>query len=244
MEHSAESWERCLPIEHSQSLNEFIDACNRHVGLRKHSRLCFLNAAQNEAKCEWDSMGDSYDFRTETIPYGGPSSQAGGGDDLRQWFAIETRHRFEKKVFAQLDHQGFEVFLPLLTEHHVWSDRRKTITVPLFPGYAFVSIDQSRVSRHSVLQTVGLIRFVSFGGRVLPIPSKQIEDLQLLQQEKGEFSLHSFVHAGQRVRIRGGCLHGLEGTLVHNEKQRLVISIQSIQRSVSIEAEGYELELV
>ena len=189
-------------------------------------------------------MGGSYGFRTGTIPYSGPSLPASGEDDLRQWFAIETRPRFEKKVFAQLDHQGVEVFLPLLTESHMWSDRRKTVTVPLFPGYAFVHINQSRVSWHAVLQTAGLIRFVSFGGTVLPIPSKQIEDLQLLLQEKGQFSLHPFVHAGQRVRIRGGCLNGLEGTLVQNERQKLVISIQSIQRSLAIEAEGYELELV
>jgi transcription antitermination factor NusG len=163
---------------------------------------------------------------------------------LPQWFAVETRHRFEKKILAQLVHQGFTVFLPLLTEHHRWSDRQKAITVPLFPGYAFVHIDQSRDSWQAVLRTTGLIRFVSFGGMVVAVPPKQIEDLQLLLKEKGLFSLHAFVHAGQRVRIRNGCLHGLEGILVQHEKKKLVISIQSIQRSLAIEIEGYELELV
>jgi transcription antitermination factor NusG len=79
---------------------------------------------------------------------------------------------------------------------------------------------------------------------VIAVPPKQIEDLQLLLQEKGLFSLHPFVHVGQRVRIRNGCLHGLEGILVQHEKKKLVISIQSIQRSLAIEIEGYELELV
>ena len=79
---------------------------------------------------------------------------------------------------------------------------------------------------------------------MVAIPPKQIEDLQLLLQQKGLFSLHPFVHAGQRVRIRGGCLHGLEGLLVQHEKKKLVISIQSIQRSLALEIEGYELELV
>jgi transcriptional antiterminator NusG len=165
-----------------------------------------------------------------------------GGASPR-WFAVETRHRFEKKVLAQLGHQGFDVFLPLLTEHHTWSDRQKIITVPLFPGYAFVHIDESRYSWQTVLRTAGLIRFVSFGGIVVAIPPKEIEDLQLLLQEKGLFSLHPFVHTGQRVRIRGGCLHGLEGILVQHEKKKLVISIQSIQRSLAVEIEGYELEL-
>jgi len=107
-----------------------------------------------------------------------------------------------------------------------------------------VHLDQSRDAWQGVLRTAGLIGFVSFGGSIVAVPSKQIEDLQLLLQEKTPFSMHSFVHAGQRVRIRGGCLHGLEGMLVQNEKRKLVISIESIQRSLAIELQGYELELV
>jgi transcription antitermination factor NusG len=163
---------------------------------------------------------------------------------LPQWFAVQTRYRFEKKVVAQLEQKRCDVYLPLLTEHHTWSDREKAVTTPLFPGYAFVRIDQSSVTRRAVLQTAGLIGFVSFAGRVTPVPPKQIEDLQLLLREKGLFSLHAFTHAGQRVRIRGGCLNGLEGVLVQHEKGKLMISIESIQRSLAIEIQGYELELI
>ena len=85
---------------------------------------------------------------------------------------------------------------------------------------------------------------MSFGGLITAVPPKQIEDLQLLLQDKALFSLHPFVRAGQRVRIRGGCLHGLEGVLVRHEKEKLLISIESIQRSLAIEVQGYELELV
>jgi transcription antitermination factor NusG len=161
-----------------------------------------------------------------------------------QWFAVQTRYRFEKKVAVQLTHKSCEVYLPLVTEHHRWSDRQKVLTTPLFPGYAFVRIDRSRDARQMVLKTAGLIGFVSFGGVVAPVPAKQIEDLKLLLREKEDFSLHAFVQAGQHVRIRGGCLHGLEGVLLKHEKEKLVISIESIQRSLAIEIQGYELELV
>jgi transcriptional antiterminator NusG len=161
-----------------------------------------------------------------------------------QWFAVQIRYRFEKRVVAQLNHKSCEVYLPLMTEHHSWSDRKKAITVPLFPGYAFVHIDQSCDARRSVLQTAGLIGFVSFGGIVQEVPAKQIEDLQLLLHGKESFSLHAFVHTGQRVRIRGGCLHGLEGVLLEHGKGKLLISIESIRRSLAIEIQGYELELV
>ena len=159
------------------------------------------------------------------------------------WFAVHTRYRFEKKVVAQLNYKRYEVYLPLRTEKHVWSDRAQVVTTALFPGYVFVHIDQSSEARCAVLQTAGLLGFVTFGGMVIPVPPAQIERLQLLLQEKVLFSLHPFVHVGQRVRIRGGCLDGLEGVLLQH-MGKLVISIELIQRSLAIEIQGYELDFV
>src|SRR5579863_5094631 len=99
-----------------------------------------------------------------------PWPQAVAADIPQQWFAVRTRFRFEKKVVAQLNHKNCEVYLPLLTEHHAWSDRSKVLTAPLFPGYAFVHIDKSLGARQIVLQTAGLIGFVSFGGMVRQCP--------------------------------------------------------------------------
>jgi transcription antitermination factor NusG len=160
------------------------------------------------------------------------------------WFAVLTRYRFEKTVAAQLERKSCGVCLPMLTEYRSWSDREKRVSIPLFPGYVFVRIDESRNTRQAVLQTHGLIGFVSFGGIVAAIPAKQIEDMQLLLREKGCLFPHAYAVAGQRVRIRGGCLQGVEGLLVENEKGKLVISIEMIRRSLVVEVQGYELELV
>lgn len=161
-----------------------------------------------------------------------------------QWFAIQTRCRFEKKVASQLREKGCEIYLPLRTECHTWSDRQKSVTIPLFPGYAFVQMDWSAPERRRVLETAGLIGFVSFGKTAVPIPQKQIENLQLLLKENTPFSLHPFVRVGQRVRVRGGSLDGLEGIFLRCDKGKLVISIDTIQRSLAIEICGYELELI
>jgi transcription antitermination factor NusG len=164
--------------------------------------------------------------------------------EAAQWYAILTRYRFEKKVTAQLRGKGVETFLPLLEQVRRWSDRRKALQVPLFAGYAFVRLDLCSASRLGVLRTEGVLRFVTFGADPAAIPAKQIEDLQRLLSHKIPCSLHAFLAVGQRVRIRGGCLDGLEGILEQNEEKNLVISIESIQRSVAIKIEGYELELV
>jgi len=160
------------------------------------------------------------------------------------WFTLQTRYRFEKKAAAQLSTKGLEVFLPLRKENRAWSDRTKVVTVPLFPGYAFVRSSRSVALRLLVLQTVGVMGFVSFAGHPAVVPLKQIEDLQLLLAEEVPFSLYPFVQVGRRVRIRGGCLHGVEGLLTQRDKGKLVISIESIQRSLAIEIQGYEVEMI
>ena len=66
----------------------------------------------------------------------------------------------------------------------------------------------------------------------------------MLLSQKVPCALHAFLKIGQQVRIRGGCLDGLVGILEQSGQKNLIISIESIQRSVAIKIEGYELELV
>src|SRR5246127_1487710 len=150
------------------------------------------------------------------------------------WYALETRHRCEKKVVQQLTRLGVETFLPELTEVHRWSDRKKTVTIPLFAGYAFVKLDRSRATRLRVLQTPGVIGLVSSQGKAVPVPAEQLEYLRKLLREKVECSIHAFLRAGQRVRVRGGCLDGVEGVLAEGGDKHLVISIDCLQRSLAV----------
>jgi transcription antitermination factor NusG len=161
-----------------------------------------------------------------------------------QWYAIQTRYRFERRVTVQLQHKGLRTFLPLLKEFHNWSDRLQPVFIPLFSGYAFVHLDQTAGLRMDVLQTEGVIGFIAIGGIAIPIPPKQIEDLQMLLSRKTPCALHAFLKVGQAVRIRGGSLDGIEGILERSGNKNLVISLAAIQRSIAITIEGYELELI
>jgi transcription antitermination factor NusG len=78
-----------------------------------------------------------------------------------------------------------------------------------------------------------------------PIPDEQIENLQIAIREKIPCAVHPFISAGQRVRIRGGSLNGVEGILMRQcGEQSVVISVELLRRSVSIRVEGFEIELV
>jgi transcription antitermination factor NusG len=95
------------------------------------------------------------------------------------------------------------------------------------------------------LQTQGVVDFVGMQGRGIPIPEEQIEAVKTLISGEVPFTKHAFLRVGQRVRVRGGSLDGVEGILLaQNGSRNLVISVESIQRSVSVRIEGYDVEPV
>jgi transcription antitermination factor NusG len=162
-----------------------------------------------------------------------------------RWYAVQTRARHEKKVATQIRNKGIETFLPLITQTHRWSDRNKKVRLPMFPCYSFLRLDASLHKQVAVLQTPGVVGFVGIRGAGLPIPDKEIEDVQTLLASDVPCTLYPFLKVGQRVRIRGGCLDGVEGVLVaKNGNRNLVVSIEMIQRSVGICIKGYDVEPV
>jgi transcription termination/antitermination protein NusG len=159
------------------------------------------------------------------------------------WYAIRTRSRHEKMVARQLDGLLIENFLPLCNTLQRWSDRRKQVELPLFPGYTFVRVVYSPGERVRVLRTHGVAGFVGTQGRGIPIPDQQIHDIKTLLSQKVPVEAHTALQVGQRVRIRGGALDGVEGILQAQKNERiLVISINPIQRAISINLDGYDIE--
>ena len=145
----------------------------------------------------------------------------------------------------QLGEKQITALLPLLKEVHRWSDRRKTVEQPLFPGYVFVRIPKENEVRISVLRTSGVVRFVGIQGDAIPIPDKEIEDIQTLLSTDIPLGVFPFLRVGQKVRIRGGYLDGVEGVLVgKNADRSVVVSIELIQRSVAIRVTGFDLETI
>jgi transcription termination/antitermination protein NusG len=160
-----------------------------------------------------------------------------------RWYAVRTRSRHEKLVARQLETQGIESFLPVVNKINQWSDRKKEVQEPLFSGYTFVRLDHSSNDRVRVLQTQGVVQFVGVQGVGVPIPDQEIENINTLLSSKMGYQERPFLYVGQRVRICGGALDGLEGILTaENNDQSVVISVGLIQRSLSVRVAGYNVE--
>ena len=159
-----------------------------------------------------------------------------------KWYALHTRPRHEKKVDIELQEKGVTTYLPLLTQVRRWSDRRKIIRVPLFSCYVFVNSMLDSATRLRISNLWGALGLVGFSGQTLPIPDVQIESIRTLLANNVGVSPHPFLKEGQRVRVRGGALDGIEGILVANRSRRLVISIETISHSLSINLENQDVE--
>lgn len=175
------------------------------------------------------------------MPIGSESETANG----LHWYAVWSRSRHEKMVASALTNVGITTFLPLVTEMHRWSDRRRSVEVPLFPGYVFVQIPNSTEARLQVRKTSGVVQFVGNQQGAVPIQDKEINDVRTVLEEKVSCSPYPFLQVGQRVRICGGAFDGIEGVLVGRDSaSKLVISIELIQRSLAVSVYNLDVEPV
>jgi transcriptional antiterminator RfaH len=159
------------------------------------------------------------------------------------WYALYLRSRFEKRVAAELQQKQVETFLPLIEELHNWSDRKKKVEEPLFRGYVFVKTDLR--NKEAILQTDGVVKFVSIREVPSPIPDNQIEWLRRIIGEPAKIKRENYFDVGERVRVTSGPLLGVEGIITrHQTETRVVISLSAIAQSVSVQVPSDLLEII
>jgi transcription antitermination factor NusG len=152
-----------------------------------------------------------------------------------------TQPRHEKHVALQLDGRGIDHFLPLYETISQWKDRRARVQLPLFPGYVFVFLPYCE--RLQALRVPSLIEFVSFAGKPAPVDSEEIDILRRGLNSDGVATPHTYLRKGQRVLVTAGPFTGLTGIISRKQGQsRLVVSIDSIQRSIAIHLDGATVE--
>ena len=177
------------------------------------------------------------------IPFSDNPLLSPGCETDPRWYAVYTSARHEKRVAEQLAQRSVEQFLPLYETVHRWKDRRVRLQLPLFPSYVFVRI--VLLDQLKVLKTPGVVRLVSFNGKPVPLPEWEISALQRGLSSGLHARPHPYVMPGRRVRIKSGPLCGLMGKLVRSkENYRIVISVDSISRSILCEVSIEDVEVV
>jgi len=152
------------------------------------------------------------------------------------WFALQVWVRKESTIATQLQSRGFECLLPKYKSVREWSDRKKEVEQPLFPGYVFCRFDYTR--RGPVVVTPGVLQVVGCGRTPIAVDDKEIEAIQIAMASGIPSQPWPYLEVGERVRIHTGRLSGVEGILVNFKgKHRVVLCVSLLQRSVSLEVD-------
>lgn len=160
------------------------------------------------------------------------------------WYAIYTRPCHEKEVYRRLQELVIPAYLPLITTIRQWSDRKKKVNIPLFSCYIFVHITKQDYYR--VLNIPGVVRYVTFEGKAVAIPEKQIRMVKnLLEQDIAVEDIQDNLCCGASVEIIAGPLTGISGELIDFAgKKRVIIRLNEIRKSMVISVPLHLLRLV
>jgi transcription antitermination factor NusG len=160
------------------------------------------------------------------------------------WYAVYVKSRSEKKVAAELQALAIDHYLPLQKILKKWSDRKKWIEEPLFRSYIFVQIDPS--DYYNVLNLNGVVKYITFEGKAVPVPEQQIEAVKFYLNEKDPELVedHNW-EKGQRVEIISGSLIGLKGELVEVRGKHMVsVEIEAVGRNILLKIPKNKLSMI
>ena len=140
----------------------------------------------------------------------------------KNWLAIYTKSRAEKKVEERLIKEGIQAYCPTYTNVKQWSDRKKKVILPLIPSYVFVKVDIKE--RQKVLMSQGVLNYVYWQGKPAIIRDKEISILQnqLTNRVIPEGKVGDF------IQIKDGVFKGLEGTIKEIQTSKTIITLESL----------------
>jgi transcription antitermination factor NusG len=154
-----------------------------------------------------------------------------------QWYAVKVQSNCEYIVEQSLKLKNITHFLPSYKTLSKRTDRKKTITRPLFPGYLFIKIDFYSKMRLQVLQTPKVVHIISFSNKPSPIDEKIINSLKIVTgSDENVIKPHPLIKKGKEVQVISGPFKGATGLLEKTDLQqnRLIIQIIFLGRAVSV----------
>ena len=164
-------------------------------------------------------------------------------NDRKNWYAVYTRPKWEKKVAELLTKKRIECYCPLYKSVRQWSDRKKTIYEPLFTSYVFVHTDET--GHLPVKQTDGILNFVYWLGRPAVIKDDEIDTIRNFLSENQYVRLEKIdVNINDKVKIVDGPFKFWEGNVTEIRPRSVKVLLPSLGYALVAEVSRTRIELI
>jgi transcription antitermination factor NusG len=163
--------------------------------------------------------------------------------NISNWYAVNTRPRWEKKVAQILDVKGIENYCPLNKVVKQWSDRKKIIYEPLFKCYVFVKIEEEK--KWDLKRIDGILNYVYWLGKPAKIKDEEINTIKKFLNEFSDVSVEQLgLQVNQKVRIKQGVLMNYQGILLELLGNKAFVKIESMGLQLSAHFDKKNLEKI
>lgn len=142
--------------------------------------------------------------------------------------------RAEKKASEMLEKSGYSTFLPLNKTLRQWSDRKKWVETPLFPGYIFVRCTHTQISHVSSVQ--GIVGPLRLAGKYGSLSEREVENIKQIILSGNPLETEALnLIPGDPVLIDYGPLQGIKGTVLDQAgKQYFYVQIETLNQFIKI----------
>ena len=152
------------------------------------------------------------------------------------WYAVHSRPKQELRALENLQNQGYEAWLPMISVEKLRRGRVTEVIEPMFSRYLFIRLDMEHTNWTPIRSTLGVSRLVSFGNRPAPIAEELIQALRQMPDRSPE----RLLQPGQAVRMIDGPLKGLEGIYQQADgelRAMVLVDLLSKQHSILVDSQ-------
>ncbi|MGQ4276479.1 transcription/translation regulatory transformer protein RfaH [Pseudidiomarina sp. E22-M8] len=165
---------------------------------------------------------------------------------LETWYVVQTKPRQELRAHENLENQGIEAALPMITLERIRRGKRVPIREPLFPGYIFVKFSNYSQNFHKIRSTFGVTKLLKFGECPARISDSLVKELLAVNSDSAEvkeLQRHTVPQVGDKVQILDGPFTGLVAEIVKLDgPSRCIVLLDLLHKQVRAEFDLASIE--
>lgn len=151
-------------------------------------------------------------------------------ENNKSWYLIHSKPHKERSAEENLKRQGYQTYLPLISQKRRHRSKDIVSIEPLFPRYLFIHLDTTQDNWSPIRSTIGVSSIVSFDHTPAKVPDLLVSAFINNENEhRVQCMLKSRLKSGDAVQITDGPMQHYQGILMaFTSKERVIILLDML----------------